>query len=481
MSIKKIFLANTFWTFLQQFGNQIITFFVGLILARLLNPADFGIIVTLTVFIAISNTIVYGGLAHSLIRTDEITDEDLSTVFWFNILSAIFIYIILFLSAPFVASFYKMEELTRVLRVFSLQIVIGSLAIIQRTIFTKDFNFKIQFLISLPSVLISSIFSVILAYNNFKEWSLVYGSLSLIIIETSLYWKFSKWRPKYIFSKNKFNQHFKFGYKLLLSSIIDTVFNNIYNLIIAKIYNPVQLAFYNRAETLKQLPINNLAAALNKVTYPLFAIIKNDDLALRKAYQKLMKMVIFLVAPIMLLMNALAEPLIVLLFTEKWLSVVPYLKIVCFNGILYPIHAYNLNILNVKGRSDLFLRLEIIKKVLVIALILLSLHWGIMGLLWSSVIASFLAFFINSYYSGKLIKYTTINQIKDIIPFIISGLVVQIIIVNFVEYFLLNFNNISKLIIGSSIGGILYLGMIYIFDKNSILEIINLLKKQQLK
>src|SRR5690606_36510613 len=270
---------------------------------------------------------------------------------------------------------------------------------------TKEMNFKTQTLIAIPASLAGGFTGIIMAYLGFGVWSLVWSSIVTIVVSTVQLWIYSKWKPDWTFSISKFKMHFYFGYKLTISGLLDKIFNNIFLIIIGKFFSPAQVGFFTRAETMKQLPVTNISNTLNKVAYPLFASIQDDNIQLKRVYKKLMKMVLFVVAPVLILSAVLAEPIFRFLFTEKWLPAVPYFQILCAAGILYPLHAYNLNILNVKGRSDLFLKLEVIKKIIIVLAIIFALPYGIIALLYGQVFISIIVYFINSHYSGKFIGY----------------------------------------------------------------------------
>ena len=265
----------------------------------------------------------------------------------------------------------------------------------------------------------------------------------------------------------------------MISSVLDIVFTNAYTIIIGRFFAPAQVGYYNRAESLQMLPVGNVSAIINKVSYPLFATIQNDDVRLKSVYKRIMQMVIFLVTPILILMAVLAEPLFRLLFTELWLPAVPYFQILCFNGILYPIHSYNLQILNVKGRSDLFLKLEIVKKVMVVLVILISFQYGIFGLLYGSVISSIIAFFINTHYSGKFLNYSAWEQAKDLLPIILVSVLAGGVVL-FLDSILQNyyFIDFSRLAFGGVLGIVFYTATAYIFKLNSLFELITIARRQ---
>jgi len=480
MSLRKSALSGMFWTFIQQISTQGISFIVSIILARLLLPEEFGLIAFLGVFIAIGNVFIDSGLNQSLIRTQNATQEDYSTIFYFNVLLSIIIYLVMYLSAPLIADFYNQPTLVEIVRIYGLVLIIGSFSLIQYTKLTKEMNFKKQMLISLPSLIISSTVSILMAYNDFGVWSLVWGAL----IKTSAFsiqlWLWSSWRPTFNISKERIKYHLNFGYKITLSALINTFFQEIYTILIGKFFTPAQVGFYNRANTLRQLPVKNISATLNKVTYPLFSKIQDDNVQLKNTNKKIMQMSVFLVAPLLLFMSALSEPLFRFLFTEKWLPAVPYFQILCLSGIVLPISSYNFNILKVKGRSDIFLKLEIVKKTLAVIVIFISFQWGIYGLLYGHLFLSIFGLLINAFYSGRLIDYSVWSQMKHIIPAIVLAGISAIIVTLFDDYFAYYLKlDILRLIIGSLIGVIMFWFLSYLFRLNSLTELKSIILRRK--
>ena len=474
MSLKTQALKGFIWSFLQQFSTQLTTFLVQIILARILLPAEFGLIGMLTVFIGIGTALFEGGMTTSLIRVSKTDSKDYSTVFFFNLGVSLLIYVLFFFSAPYIAQFYKQPVLTDIARVYGLSFVFLAFGTVQNTILTKEMKFRKQAFITFPALLIGSLMGVFFAYNNYGVWSLVYSILLTNLLTSIFLWFSSDWRPQLIFNIDRFKLHFHFGYKMTISGLLDTIFTNIYQIIIGRLYNPVTVGYYTRANSLMMLPVGNVSAALNKVVFPLFAKVQDDIPALRAAYKKIMLIVLFIITPIIVLMALLANELVAFLFTEKWLSIVPIFRIICLSGILYPLHLYNLMILQVKGRSDLFLKLEIIKKIVLIFIIVISILFGFNGLLVGSVIASIIALFINTYYAGSIIDYTMKQQLLDILPvFVISscmGLLVFII-----NNYLTDYDNISRLILSSMTGIITYVFLALIFKFQTIKDIRNII------
>jgi teichuronic acid exporter len=474
MSLKKQALEGFIWSFIQQFSIQLITFLVQIILARILLPAEFGLIGMLTVFIGVGTALFEGGMTTSLIRVSKTDTKDYSTVFFFNLGVSLLIYVLFFFSAPYIAQFYKQPILTDISRVYGLSFVFLAFGTVQNTILTKEMKFRKQALLTFPALLVGSLVGVFFAYHNYGVWALVYSMLLTNLLTSIFLWFSSDWRPEFIFDIDRFKLHFYFGYKMTISGLLDTIFTNIYQIIIGRIYTPVTVGYYTRANSLMMLPVGNVSAALNKVVFPLFAKVQDDIFALRAAYKKIMLIVLFIITPVIVLMSLLANELVVFLFTEKWLPIVPIFRIICLSGILYPLHLYNLMILQVKGRSDLFLKLEIIKKIILIFVILISVLFGFNGLLVGSVIASIIALFINTYYAGAIIDYTMKQQLLDILPiFVISSLMGFLVFI--FNNSLSNYNNISRLILSSLMGIVLYVFLALIFKFQTIKDIRNII------
>ncbi len=417
------------------------------------------------------------GLTQSLIRTLDPDQEDYSTVFFFNLVGSIFIYCILFFTASLIATFFSQPILTKIIRVYCLTFIISAFSEVQLTRLTKEMNFKLQMTIAIPSLIGSGLLGVFLAYEGYGVWSLVWMGVFQSFLSTVQLWFRTGWAPSFIFNMAKFRYHLKFGYKLTLSGLLDTIFTNIYQIVIGRFFLLAQVGFYTRADSLKQLPVSNMSVALNKISYPLFASIQNDNVRLKKGYKQIMQMVIFVVAPVLIIMGVLAVPLFRFLFTEKWLPAVPYFQILCLTGILYPLHSYNLNILNVKGRSDLFLKLEVVKKILVATVIVVSIKFGILGLIWGQVITSVLAFFINTHYSGKFLNYNAWQQIKDILPLIMLAFGAGFF-VWWLNYGLNNYSDFIRLIIGGFVGLVIYIGLSMIFKVESLGEVKKIILKK---
>lgn len=458
-TLKKKTIYGLFWSFSDLIANQGIQFVILVILARLLVPEDFGIIGMITVFIAISQSFIDSGFTNALIREKEPSQEDYSTVFYFNLAMAVLMYIVLFSSAGSISRFFKEPQLISILRVLAIVLIINSFGLIQRTMLTKSINFKTQTKISVISSILSGIIAIIFAYRGFGVWSLVIKTLTMQLIQSILLCIYNSWIPSLVFSIDSFKRLFGFGWKLLVSGLIDTLYNNLYFLIIGKSFSAVELGYYTNAQKLRDTASQSITTSVQKVSYPVLSSIKENEDKLRAAYKKIIKTSVFITFPLMTGLVAVASPLIRLVFGQKWEKCIAYFQILCFVGMLFPLHAINLNILQVKGRSDLFLRLEIIKKVigLILIAIVLFLEAGINGLLWTAVLSSYIAYFINSYYSAELLSYSTIEQIRDITPVFIASMIMAIVVYS--SGGLLPNNNLVQLLVQIIIGVVAYVSI----------------------
>lgn len=454
--IKQKTISGLFWSFSDLVANQGIQFIIQVILARLLVPKDFGIIGMITVFIALSQSFIDSGFTNALIREKEPSQEDYSTVFYFNLVVAVLMYIILFFSAGSISRFFKEPQLIVILRVIALVLIFNSFGLIQRTMLTKNINFKIQTKISIISSILSGIVAIVFAYMGFGVWSLVIRTLVMQLIQSFLLCKYNKWIPSFVFSINSFKKYFNFGWKLLVSGLINTLYNNLYYLIIGKAFSASDLGYYTNAQRLRDVASQSISTSVQKVGYPVLSSIKDDEDRLKQGYRKIIKTSVYLTFPLMIGLAAVANPLIRLIFGSKWINSIQYFQILCLSGMLYPLHSINLNILQVKGRSDLFLGLEIIKKIIGLLSIVIVLYFklGIMGLVWALVITSFFSYFLNAYYSAELINYSTMQQLKDVAPAFIASIVMGIIV--YLSEAILPNSDLIKLLVQTLLGGVVY-------------------------
>ena len=420
-SLKGKTIHGVIWSLIDNVSSSGVIFFVGIILARLLTPEEYGVMAMVSIFIAISNSIIDSGFSGALIRKVKVKPIEYNTVFYFNLLISLLLYICLFFISPFIALFFREPILCEVMRVIGLILIINALSIIPYTIFVREINFKTQTIISLIASVGSGVIGVWMAFSGQGVWSLVGQQLGRQCLNTLFLWFFCHWKPTVSFSMTAFKEMFGFGSKLLLSGLLDTIYKDIYYIVIGRCFSSSILGQYTRAKQFSMVFSTNLTTVVQRVSFPVLSSIQDDSIRLREAYRKVIKSTMLVSFACMLGLAAIAKPLLILLISDKWLPAVYFLQIVCFSNMLYPLHAINLNILKVKGRSDVFLKLEVIKKVLAIFPILVGVYLGIEMMLWGSVIISVISYFLNAYYSASLINYSVYEQLKDIFPsFIVS-------------------------------------------------------------
>lgn len=456
MSLKQKAVKGVFWSTVENFSAKGLQFVLGIILARILLPEDYGLIGMIMIFLAISVTFTDSGFSKALIQKKNRDEKDFSTVFYFNIVVAVCFYLILFICAPLISDFYEQVELINIIRVIGLIIIINSFAVVQRSKFMINLDFKTQTKASVLSIVVSGILSIYLAYSGFGVWALVIQALTRALINVVVLWFFSKWIPRDGFHFDRFKTLFSFGSKLLMARLLDTFYNNIYLIVIGKLFSAADLGFYTRAKQLKDFPSANITSILQKVTFPLLSGIQDDDVKLKTNYRVIIKLSALVVFPLMIGLAALAEPTILVILTEKWSESIWMLQLLCFAGMWYPIHAMNLNVLNVKGRSDLFLRLEIIKKVIITIVLVVSIPFGIKAIIIGQICTSIIALAINTYYTNRIISYSFIQQLSDIFGVLIVSLLMGTLI-----YFVIGYvdDNRFKLLIGLLVGIPFYLGI----------------------
>lgn len=482
MTLKQETVSGLIWSFIDNIANLGITFIVGIILARLLNPREFGLIGMLTIFIAISQSFIDSGFSQALIRKQNCTQTDYSTVFYFNIVVGVSVYIILFINAKSIGFFFHEPILKELIRVLGLGLIINSISIIQSTLLAKRIDFKLQAKISVIASSFSGIISIYLAYSGWGVWSLVSLMLIKYSLNSLLLWLWSKWKPIWCFSIISFKELFSFGSKLLVSGLIDTIYRNVYYLVIGKYFSSAELGFYTRADQFQSLPSSNLQGIIGRVSYPVLLTIQNDISRLRENYKRIIKSSMLVTFILMLGMAAVARPMILTLIGEKWEPSIIYLQMLCFVGMFYPLNALNLNMLQVQGRSDLFLRLEIIKKILAVPIIIIGVIWGIKVMILGMIINTLIAYYLNSYWSGRFIGYSFFEQIKDIFPSFLLALVMSIIV--FLEGLFIQMPPLSLFIIQLITGALLIFGICeyfhfkdYLYLKNIVKDKILMLKK----
>jgi O-antigen/teichoic acid export membrane protein len=474
-SLKQKTVSGLIWSFVDTMAGQGITFVVGIILARLLSPREFGLVGMITVFIAVSESFINSGFSSALIRKKNCTNTDYSTVFYFNLASGILFFILLYASAPAISVFFNEPELTAIVQVMGVVLIIDSLTIIQRTILTKRIDFKLQARISVIASIGSGIVAIAMAFNGFGVWALVAQRIVKQALNSLFLWVWNRWKPLLVFSARSFKELFGFGSKLLISGLIDTLYRNVYYLIIGKFFSARELGFYTKAEEFNRLPSQNLNSIISRVTYPVLSTLQDDIPRLRNNYQKLIRSVMFITFILMLGMAAVAESMIHTLIGAQWEPAIIYLQMLCFVGMMYPLHALNLNMLQVQGRSDLFLKLEVIKKIIAIPTIVFGIFFGIKMMIAGMMVNTLIAYYLNSYWSGVKIGYSFKQQVKDILPSFFLALAMGVAVYLLGE--LLPFSYLVNLIIQILFGAIFIVLFCeatkfedYVFLKELVLE-----------
>ncbi|MEG2842778.1 MAG: lipopolysaccharide biosynthesis protein [Ruthenibacterium sp.] len=412
---EKVF-SGLFWKFSERMCAQLITFIVSIVLARLLTPADYGGIAIVNIFIALANVLVVSGFGSALIQKEKADDLDFTSVFYFNIIFSLLLYGLLYWAAPMIADFYSIEILSPVLRVLGIRIPIAAINSVQQAYVSKNMLFKRFFWSTLFGTLLSGVVGVAMAYAGFGIWALVAQYLTNTTTDTLVLWVTVRWRPIKQFSLTRLKSLFGFGWKMLMSGLLDTGYNQLRSLIIGKVYQPSDLAFYDRGQQYPSLVVTNINSSISSVLFPAIAECQNDREKVKAMTRRAIKTSSYVMWPLMIGLAVVAKPLVSLMLTDKWLPCVPYLQIACFTFGLYPIHTANLEAIKALGRSDLFLRLEIIKKVIGVGVLLLVMRQGVMAIALSAVGMAGIGSFINAYPNTELLGYRYLEQIGDILP-----------------------------------------------------------------
>ncbi|SHE64070.1 Membrane protein involved in the export of O-antigen and teichoic acid [Psychroflexus salarius] len=430
--LKQKALGGVAWSAVENLSSQVITFGVGIILARLLTPEEFGLIGMITIFIGISQVLINSGISDALIRKKNPDDDYYNTAFLFNAGVSITLYAVLYFTAPFIAEFYEKPILTDIIRLLSFTLIINALTLVQRAQVTKAINFKALAKLTLFSSLLSGGVAVVLAYLDYGVWSLVWKNIIASLLTLLAFWHLTKWLPSLRFDKESFKDMFGFGNKLMFLGLIDTAYKNMYFLIIGKYFSAADLGQYTRAETFKRLPSYTLTQIIQRVTYPVLSEIQDDDKRLKNAYQQILKATMLVSITGMFLLSFIAKDLTVVLMGQQWELAGEYLSILCFSGLFYPLDALNSNILKVKKQSGKILKIGIYRKFLAIPLIATLIFYGIEPFLYGLILYEFFCFLLISSYSKKLIDYSSVQQLKDIsIILIINTVVYFFVFVNF--------------------------------------------------
>ena len=448
-TLKSKTVNGIFWNAVDKFGTQAISFVIGIILARILMPSDYGLIGMLAIFFAFSELFINSGFSSALIQKKDRSDTDFSTIFYFNVSVAVLFYLILYFTAPLIAGFYNTPQLTDLTRVLSFIIILNSLSLVQQTRFTINLDFRKQAIVSFTSNILSGTAGIIAAYRGAGVWALVIQKIIYSLLRSFLFFILSRWMPLPIFSKQSFRQLFGFSSKLLGAGVVASFFNNMYSLLIGKFFSAGDLGFYTKARQYPEM-ISGLITNIHQgVTYPVLASLQDERERLVSVYGRLMRMIVFFIVPVMTLSAIFSGPFIRVLLTEKWSPAIPLMQWLCFARMITPISALNMNILNAVGRSDLYFKVDISKFPLALTVLIVSIPIGLKAIVIGNFIVTFISFFINAYYPGKFYNFGAIRQIREMTPVIIATLIMSALLIILNHYLP---DDILRMIIGLPAG-----------------------------
>jgi len=467
MSLAQKALSGFIWTLTSRVGTRVSIFVVSIVLARLLTPADFGLVAMLSVFFAVSSSLVESGFTHALIREKTISEEDKSTVFFINLFISLFLYVVLWFSSPYIANFFNQPELMWLARVMGIDIVLKALIIVQRAVFMQTLRFKLLSSVDISVSILTGIFAIFLAYSGFGVWALAIKYFLSSFFVFIIIFTINPWRPSSFINADSFNRLFGFGSRLLVTGLINTFYNNIYNLTIGKFFSADILGYYSRAYLLVNQSISTISIALGQVTYPILSKTKDDEIRLKEAHKKIVNVISFINIPISVILAFSAEPLVLVLLGEKWIETVPFIQLLSISAIITHFIGLNKNLLKIIGRSDLYLRTSVISKILTTIAVIIGIQFGIWGLVISSVVAIYLEVIVTMLFTSKFFKYRIREQIRDVFPTYLLMIPLVFVLI-LMDYF--NFNsNLLNLAVVILSGVTVYAGTAY-FMKSIALD-----------
>jgi teichuronic acid exporter len=474
--LRKRAVSAISWSFVETIGQRIIQLVIGIVLARLLLPEEFGLIAMLVVFTAVSQSFLDSGFGSALIQKQNDTHLDRCSIFYFNILVGLLAAGALCLAAPAIAAFYGEPSLTPLTRVLSLGIVVNSFGLIQLTDMVKRMDFRSLAKANTAAVAISGVAGIALAYTGFGVWALAIQQLVANSLRTALMWSFSSWRPTFEFSWGALRCMFPFGSRMLASGLIDKLFRNVYLIVIGKLFSAADLGFYSRALLLQEAPTQSISAVVSRVTFSMFSAISTDSQKLRRAVRKALEMLTMVNFPLLIGLATCARPVILVLFGVKWEPAIPYLQLLCFVGLTFPLHTINLNVLKARGRSDLFLRLEIVKKTITVINVAVMWRWGIESLIVGQIVVSLVSFYLNSYYTGVFLAYPMHRQVCDVLPY---GIVTAIMASAVLALSLVPFESQALLLVCQVfVGGSVYIALCALFRLSAFMEVVEIVRNR---
>lgn len=465
---------NFIWRFLERTGAQFMNLIISIVLARLVAPEVYGSIALVTVLITIMQVFVDSGLGVALIQKKDADDVDFSTVFYFNILMCIGLYVVIFITAPYIAIFFKDRALTNVIRVLSLSVIASGVKNVQQSYVTRNMMFKRFFFSTLTGITISAIIGIWMAYCGYGIWALVAQYVSNVFIDTAILWITVKWRPILAFSFNSLKVLFSYGWKLLVSSLLETVYQDIRQIVIGRMYTSSDLAFYNRGSQFPKVIVGNVNASIDSVLLPAMSKVQDEKNVVKEMTRKSIKVSTYIIAPLMMGLAFSSDSVVRLLLTEKWLGCVPYLVIFCVTHMFYPIHTANLNALKAMGRSDYYLKLEILKKIVGMIVLLSTMWFGPLVMCASAALSSFLSQVINAWPNKKLLGYSLVEQYKDIVPALLLSLIMGVCV--YVIGIVLPLPTLLLLVIQVVLGAAVYIGLSILFKIDTFYYVLDILK-----
>lgn len=421
-------IIGTVWNFSEQLFNRGLNVLITIMLAWFLLPKEYGLIAMMAVFLALSSALIDAGFSQALIRKQDVSSQDYSTAFYANIILSVLIYLTLYGCAPFISRFYSQPLLVELIRVSGLTLFFNALSIVQKTVLIREMKFKLQLKVSLPASLLSGGLAIYSAYVGFGVWSLIIQMITNALFSALFYWRLNLWRPSITFSVNSLKELFGFGGYLLLESISAIPFRNMYVIVIAKIFSANIAGLYFFADKIKEIMMTQFVLSIQNVTYPALAKVQDDDERLKSGFRKIISVTTYLMSPAMIFLASLAEPLFTSILPDKWFGSVEYLQLMCLASVFNPLNTINLNILKVKGRSDIVFYIGLYKKTVAIGIFIYSLQFGIIAILLGQIINSVLAYLPNSYFSSRLIHYSMKEQAVDFVPSLILSAMIALMV-----------------------------------------------------
>lgn len=427
MSLARRTAVGIIWNFVEQVSRRGIGLIITLLLARFLTPDDYGLVAMMTIFITIANELMHSGFKQALIRKIKVTKADYNTAFYSNLILGLISYLLLFVCAPFIADFYQEPELTKLIRVAGTIIIINSFQVIQSAVLNRNIRFKMQLQATIPATLVSGIVALLMAFTGFGVWALVAQMIISTLISTFILWNTKLWRPALVFSKKSFRNMYQYGSKIFISSLLEILFQNMYIITIAKLFTTTVAGYYFFAKKITDIIANQLVRSIQTVTFPALATLQEDNTVLKTGYKKVMQVTTFLLFPAMIFTAALAKPFFIVFFNEQWFPTVLYLQLMCIAGMIRPLQSINMNVLQVKGRSDILLHLSIVNQLVAMVILIITIQYGIKVILIGQIASSLIMYVPNSYYSGKLVNYPIKEQIYDFLPCLVVSLGIAIL------------------------------------------------------